>query len=467
MRDKRIFISDRKFNLFGKQRYNFRFSSVSRRSLLTVALILIVKSMLSYSVPGYARQTGLSCSACHLAFPELNSFGRQFKLTGYTLTTVGTIGEKDAKERQKLKLPNIPAFSAMAQLSLSSLNTKIPETQNNNVEFPQQLSFFLCGEVTPKIGTFIQFTYDQQGAAFGIDNVDIRYANQTTLSSKNLIYGFSLNNNPAVQDLWNTFPAWGYPYASSEVAPAPQAATMAEGGLAQQVAGIGAYGLFNNLIYAEISLYRSAPQGAPDPPGADAEMIVKGVAPYWRLAIQHQWSANYIEIGTLGLMAHLYPSGISGMTNRFTDIGFDGQYERSFSKSSIVVHASWINENQYLDASYETGDSQNSKNNLNSFKIDGSLFLNKGVNFTAGYFVINGTSDFILFTPDAIDGSRTGIPDSNGWILQATCIPWLNTHFSLQYVINNKFNGAKSNYDGFGRNASDNNSVYFLTWINF
>ena len=38
--------------------------------------------------------------------------------------------------------------------------------------------------------------------------------------------------------------------------------------------------------------------------------------------------------------------------------------------------------------------------------------------------------------------------------------PWEKIKISLQYVIYNKFNGAQSNYDGSGRNASDNNTLY-------
>jgi hypothetical protein len=435
--------------------------------LLTVSLIFFVNNVNLFPIPSYARQTGLSCSACHLAFPQLNSFGRQFKLMAYSLITEGTIGEKSEGGKQKLRLPKISSFSAMAQLSWSSLNKEIPGTQNNNVEFPQQMSMFFSGSVTPRIGTFIQFTYDQQGAAFGIDNIDIRYANQAKLASKELIFGFSVNNNPTVQDVWNTIPAWGYPYASSEVAPTPTAATLVEGGLAQQVAGAGAYALFSNLVYGEISFYRSAPQGAPDPPGQDAEMIVKGVVPYWRVALQRQWSVNYLEVGTFGLTGRLYPSGVSGLTDYYTDLGFDMQYEHSLSRKNIVIHASWIHEMQNLDASHEAGDAQNIKNKLNSFKIDGNLFFSKGFCLTAGYFLLKGTSDMALYAPDPIDGSRTGIPDSDGWILQASCIPWLNTHFSVQYVVNNRFNGAKSNYDNFGRSASSNNTLYLLTWISF
>ena len=51
----------------------------------------------------------------------------------------------------------------------------------------------------------------------------------------------TLNNNPTMSDLWNSTPAWGYPFTTSPLAPTPAAATIIDGGLAQQVAGLGAY----------------------------------------------------------------------------------------------------------------------------------------------------------------------------------------------------------------------------------
>ena len=46
-------------------------------------------------------------------------------------------------------------------------------------------------------------------------------------------------------------------------------------------------------------------------------------------------------------------------------------------------------------------------------------------------------------------------------------LPWLNTRFTAQYVAYTKFNGASSNYDGSGRGASDNNTLYLLAWLVF
>jgi hypothetical protein len=38
------------------------------------------------------------------------------------------------------------------------------------------------------------------------------------------------------------------------------------------------------------------------------------------------------------------------------------------------------------------------------------------------------------------------------------------TQFAIQYTIYGQFNGADSNYDGSGRSAGDNNTLYLLAW---
>ncbi len=36
-------------------------------------------------LPAFARQNGMNCQSCHVAYPKLNTFGRQFRDRGYTL----------------------------------------------------------------------------------------------------------------------------------------------------------------------------------------------------------------------------------------------------------------------------------------------------------------------------------------------------------------------------------------------
>ena len=77
--------------------------------------------------------------------------------------------------------------------------------------------------------------------------------------------GITLNNNPTVEDLWNSTPAWGFPWVGSDWAPAPNAGAIINGGLAQDVAGIGGYAMWDNHLYFAGTIYRSAHIGAPQP----------------------------------------------------------------------------------------------------------------------------------------------------------------------------------------------------------
>jgi hypothetical protein len=433
--------------------------------LITVFLLICIQK--SYSVPSFSRQTNMACNACHTVFPRLTTFGRIFKLNGYNVTGNSTIESQDKNGKTMLKILTLSPISVMFQASYTHLNTKQPGTQNDNIEFPQQLSLFYAGGIAPHLGMFIQMTYEGQTGTIGLDNTDIRYANNTQLFKKGLVYGFTLNNNPTVQDVWNSTPAWGFPYASSDVVPTPQEATMIEGGLEQAVAGLGAYALFNNLVYGEFSIYRSAQLGVPSPPDSSNSMIIKGLSPYWRLAFQKNWNKHYLEIGTYGLSTQLYPEGVSGLRDGYLDIAFDLQYEYAMDIGNIVLHSSFVNEKQTLKATFDAGDSENETLNLNSFKIDGTVYFQKGFAVTLGYFAVSGDKDEGMYIPGSVSGNRTGVPNSNGFMAQLDFLPWYNTDFSLQYVYYNKFNGAKTDYDSFGRNATDNNTIYLNVWVNF
>jgi hypothetical protein len=420
----------------------------------------------AYAIPSFARQTNLSCDVCHAIFPKLNAFGRLFKLNAYTLTGIKAI-ESEGQNMPGLKLTSFMPMSAMVQASYTTFQTAEPGKKNNASEFPQQLSFFIAGEITPNLGTFIQITYEDQSGQIGWDNTDIRFATKTKLGSKDIILGMTLNNNPTVQDVWNTTPAWTFPFASSAVAPTPSWGTLIEGALAQQVAGLGAYAFYNNFLYAELSFYVSAPQGGSFPADSSSISTISGVSPYWRLAVQKNWGLQYLEVGTYGLRTALYPEGITGSTDNYTDFGLDLQYERPLGHGDFTFYATWIHEGQELNATRAAADSANLSNSLQTLKLTGSYSFQQKYAFTLGYFSTSGSSDSLIYLPASVTGSRIGRPNSNGLIFEVALIPWQNAIFSVQYTLYNSFNGSGSDYDGFGRKASDNNTLYLGFWIAF
>ena len=82
-----------------------------------------------------------------------------------------------------------------------------------------------------------------------------------------------------------------------------------------------------------------------------------------------------------------------------------------------------------------------------------------------GYFDISGDADALLYGSDPVSGSANGSPDSSGYVMQGSFFPWRNVQVQAQYTAYTKFNGASNNYDGNGRDASDNNTVYLLGWF--
>jgi hypothetical protein len=324
---------------------------------------------------------------------------------------------------------------------------KIADTQNNDVQLPSQLSFFFAGEVTPHIGSFMQITYSQADDKFGWDNADIRYANETTLANAATIYGLTLNNSPTVEDPWNSTPTWGYPFISSSTAPEPAAAALVDGGLAQDVAGLGAYAFWNNHLYGNLTLYRSSHlgQGAPD---STSSNTITDVAPYWRLAWQQNIGSNLLEIGTYGLSAKLYPSGVGGKTDNYTDTAVDAQFEMPMGNNQLSLHMNYIYEKQKLNVT-DPGDSNH---DLNDLRLNGIYHWGNRATAALGYFDTNGDSNTALW------GTSNGKPDTEGWLTQVSYLPWQNTKFGIQYT-------GYTMFDGTSNNASDNNVVYAFGWL--
>ncbi len=463
---------------------------------LAVMAMVLLWSNSADAVPSFARQTGMACAACHTVFPELTPFGRQFKLNGYVISNLKTIKDITLNKEDILELNAMPPISFMFQTSVTSTNKALPDAnipghlaQDGTFEFPQQASIFFAGAISPKIGAFVQATYSSASGTFGFDNTDLRFADNLSNENRDFVYGITLNNNPTVQDVWNSTPAWGFPFEGPDAAPTPAAATRIDGSLAQNVGGASAYLWWNNALYAEAGVYRTSPQGFQNgttggngPIDSSAVDPMNGVAPYWRLAYQAQWDRHSLEVGTFGLYEEVFPThlnpaplvqvGANGPTDNFTDVAADAQYQFIGDEHIFTVLTSYIHEDQDLHGSVNSAiinglTPPNSHDTLETFKITGNYYYHRKYGLSLGYVNTWGTTDTALYAPAPVTGSNNGSPDSDYFIAQATYVPWLNTKFVLQYTAYNKFNGASSNYDGSGRSASDNNTLYFLGWFNF
>jgi hypothetical protein len=423
-----------------------------------VAATLACSAMQAKAVPSFARQTGLDCFTCHVSWPELTPTGRQFKLNGYTLGP-------------RLTFP----VAGMLQVAYSNTNKAGDSFRQN---FPldrdvvlQQASLFFSGKLSDHAGIFSQATYDGVEHHASIDNLDLRYANRLGIMGEDLLYGFTLHNNPQVQDVFNTVSTWGFPYASSSTANVPAAAPLIEN-LGQQVAGGGVYALWRNTVYAEFTTYRTSNHlFSPLRLGVqrDTAASLDGYNPYWRLALQHEWEGGKQSamIGTYGLIADVFPNNrlLTGPTDHFRDIGFDAQYQYITDRHRISGQLNYTREWQTWNPDAQTS---NRNDTLDSFRAKATYYYDKKYGVNLAGFNTHGTADSGLYnTGEAVTGSGNGSPNSSGYIMEFNYLPRRDIRLMVQFTHYNKFNGANTNYDGFGRKASDNDTIYLLGWFMF
>ncbi len=449
---------------------------------LLIALILTSRTASLQAVPSYARQTGMACQACHTVFPELTPFGRLFKLNGYQIDNLQQVQGMTPTRDTTLVLNQIPPLAFMFQGSYTRTRTALPDSavadrsaQNGQILFPQQASLFYAGRIAPNIGGFVQITYDSASGKVHWDNTEVRYAKQIG-GVQGVTFGVTANNNPTVQDVWNSTPAWQTPFDQrSSAAPVPGAATQIDGVLGGRgVVGLTGYVWVRNSTYGEVGVYRSAPQafavnGAPGPLDSTAGGLVDGGAPYWRVAHERQWARHSLSVGAHGLRVSLTPKGqASGSpTDRFTDVAVDGQYQYISDEHILSAQTTYIHESQTLDASLAQEAVTNPTNRLHTFRLGGSYYYRRTYGGAIGVFGTGGTSDALLYPANAVSGFGTNSPNTRGWLAEFDYVPYQNVKLLLQYVRYQKFNGASVNYDGAGRNASANDTLYGLCWFTF
>ena len=363
------------------------------------ALSLLLVSFNAHAVPSYARQTGLACAACHTIFPELTPFGRSFKLNGYTLTDLKGISAQPTSSASGVKIGAVAPMAAMLQVNMSNSNSA------NTYSMPNEFSLFFAGEISPKMGSFIQMTMapPEGGMNFEMDNADIRFATH----SGDTTWGVTVNNSPTVQDVYNSTPVWGYPFTGGAGIAQPLIAD----GLGQNVMGIGAYAKMTNGLYAEATLYQPIDAGinAIDSPAGTGGTTLKEGSPYLRLAWEKGLSnGDNLMIGAYGMQSTLE---LGGQSDKVTDMAVDSQYEHPLKGGNLIsVHASYTNEKT------DAGIGATTSVTLNALRLDAGYHWGSRAEAIVGY------------------AQNTDMVDEQAVTVQYSYLPWQNTKFTAQYV---------------------------------
>ncbi|MDF1877046.1 hypothetical protein JHD47_04390 [Sulfurimonas sp. SAG-AH-194-L11] len=123
------------------------------------------------ALPAFARQLGVSCSACHSqnGYPALNRFGREFKASGYTMVGSQKVITDD-KNSKFMSLTETLNMSLMANMSYSKSSST-----SATINVPNEASVFIGGRIAEGVGTFTEMGYDAEAASFSLVNMRLPF----------------------------------------------------------------------------------------------------------------------------------------------------------------------------------------------------------------------------------------------------------------------------------------------------
>ncbi len=444
-----------------------------RRILTTLAAAFVALAAFgagpARAVPSFSEQTGQPCTTCHVGGfgPQLTPFGRAFKIGGYT---------QSGGDGWASKIP----LSAMVQSSFTSTQQgQSPPPQHYNTNSNpslDQISVFVAGRVSDYTGGFVQMSWSGVTNTSRLDNTDLRpFTTSVTVGSHDLRIGTTINNNPTVQDPYNSTFAWGFPFMSSALAPTPAAQPMLVGAFAGNSVGYTAYAWLDRALYVEAGVYTTPSPWALARFGSDlgGQGAIAGAAPYARIAYEYQWNGQSVHAGALFMRADVNPptgvpfqsSGVGGQ-DRYTDYAFDAGYQFLGDGTHIVtLQGIYVHEDQQLNASGAGGSFA-----LNQIRANVAYWYDNTYGVTLGWQNTWGSLNPAY-------GTANGKPNSNGFTAEVDWVPfgkadsfgspWANLKLGAQYILYTQFDGGRSNYDGNGRSAGANNTLLLFAWLAF
>ena len=451
----------------------------SAAAAIAILVLWLSQGQPALAIPPFAAQTGQPCTACHIGGfgPQLTPVGRAFKIGGYT---------QDGGEGVLSHIPlALMAIGSFGKTNADQPDIAAPHYGRNSNFSLDQVNVFLAGRVNDHVGGFVQTTYDGVSRQFALDNTDLRLTTPLEVLGNDLRIGLSVNNNPTVQDPYNSTFAWIYPFVTSRLVPTPTAQPLLAGRLAGNSIGATVYAWYDRRLYLEAGGYNTfGPTllrwtGTTLGPGR-----TQNFAPYGRAAYEWNWAGQSAHVGGLVLHANINPASGSYTADgsfghdHYTDLAADFGYQFLGNGVHIAtVDGIFTHEMQDLRGTTAMGGSSQSRNHLEQFRLNLAYWYKNTYGFNAAWQNTWGKANAVLYGSAPTSGSKNGKPNSNSFTLEADWVPFgkenspfsplANLKLGAQYTIYTRFNGGNHDYDGFGRNASDNNTLFLFAWLAF
>ncbi len=385
-------------------------------------LVVVMMPHESHAVPSYARQVQKPCTACHTVWPNLNQYGRQFKVKAYT-----DVSEKwEMISKDNLNLTTIFPVSGRVMFFPEINNPSGPSSTELD-----QVAFFLAGRLYNYAGVFAAAEFSPDDGAFGLPTVKAAF--QYPLDKGNSIGLVAFKGLAASADPFNSLGgrdrdlAWG-----DEKEPFVLTAGWTLNFWNEENLGYVAHGYFiGNRLYAAVGAMRG---GKSDDPSAGALANSDTADPYdmfYRLAWDQKLPNGAITAG-----AGYY----DGKQRLLDPTTFDPLYESKVKRTYVDLSLEQnFGEDHMFEvlALYGSGKETNvfggdEERKFDGFYIQGSYFYDRMIGVVVSQNDI--TFKDALATDNAINTESFGVDKKRSTLVSLNYLPWLNTKFAFQYV---------------------------------
>ncbi len=367
-------------------------------SLVAVAFFMIVLLPdMSQAIPSFARQVQKSCAACHTIWPNLNQYGRQFKVKAYTDVS------------PKWKFIKKDGLNMLAVFPVSARVFAYPyfsEDKNDETkdftDIPHEVELFIGSRLNKNLGFIAEFEWEPKDDV----NAELGHAilaSQFPVGADNTLGLVLFRGSTFSADPFNSLGGRGHSliYGGSS----RRALTLKRGfefAPFDNNQALVAHGYFlGNRLYTAIGAMRGEDTKADDP-----------IDGYFRVAWDQQIASGSVTLGGA------FYTG----SQEDDDSTYDSDVNRFYIDASLETG---IEDHLFeVQALYGTGEDTNVggmgvDKELDGFYVEGSYFYQRKIGAIAAYNTVD-------FDNDSKD-------EETIWVIGAKYLPIANMKLAIQY----------------------------------
>ncbi len=397
--------------------------------VMAFILAVMLTPLTSHAVPSFARQVQKPCTACHTIWPNLNQYGRQFKVKAYT-----DVSEKwDMINKDNMNLLTVAPFSTRVVLEPLVHDDGASPPGTSDVG---QVAIFMASRVFDYAGVFASaeadgFSATSGGGTFTIPTVKAAF--YYPLGEGNTIGLVAFAGLAASADPFNTLGGRDRDLLFDDGTPFILNTGWTFNFWSGTNIGEVVHGyFFGNRLYAAVGVMRGGNTadgmaGLTNNDNADPNDV------YSRIAWDQKLPNGAVTIGAVNY------SGTQRITSGGAPL-YDSKVNRTYADLSLEQN---YGEDHIVEvqALFGGGEDKNVLNDATGGRKFNGSYVQADYYYDRTFGVIASLNNIKYKDIDPGDSSQ--IDKQAQWMAGFNYLPWLNTKLALQYA-----NTKTTNLDG-------------------